>query len=157
MKIFIGTDHAGFTLKEKLVSSLKAQGHDVVDKGAFEYDENDDFPDFTIPVAEEVSKNPNGAKGIILGATGEAEAIVANKFPHTRAVVYYGNTQSVVDDEADVLVRSRAHHDTNILILGVRYLTEDSMLNAINSWLNTPFSGEEKYVRRNAKIDAIKI
>lgn len=156
MKIFIGTDHAGYVLKEKLVSFLQAQGHEVVDKGAFGYDEQDDFPDFTIPVAQEVSRNPNAVRGIILGATGEAEAIAANKLPHTRAVVFYGKSQSVVDDEADVIVRSREHNDTNILILGARFLTEDMMMNAVTLWLNTPFGREEKHIRRLAKIDAMK-
>ena len=91
MKIFIGTDHAGFGLKEKLLTFLKAQGHEVVDKGAYEYNEGDDYPDFVIPVAREVSQNPDNIRGIILGATGEGEAIAANKFPNVRAVVYYGD------------------------------------------------------------------
>ena len=99
MKIFIGTDHAGYVLKEKLVSFLKLQGHEVIDKGAFEYNEDDDYPDFVIPVAKEVSKNPEGVRGIILGGTGEGEAIAANKFPHVRAVVDYGKAEAVVDDE----------------------------------------------------------
>ncbi len=157
MKIFIGTDHAGYVLKDKLVSFLKAQGHEVVDKGAFGYNEEDDYPDFAIPVACEVSKNPDNVRGIIIGATGEAEAIVANKFPHTRAVVYYGKSQSVVDDKADIIVRSRENNNSNILILGARYLNEDSMMEAVTLWLSTPFGGEEKHIRRLAKIDAIKI
>ncbi|MFA5095286.1 MAG: RpiB/LacA/LacB family sugar-phosphate isomerase [Candidatus Paceibacterota bacterium] len=157
MKIFIGTDHAGYVLKEKLVSSLKAQGYEVVDKGAFKYDEGDDYPDFVVPVAREVSKDPNNVKGIILGATGEGEAIAANKFPHVRAVAYYGQSQSVVDDEADVIVRSRQHNNTNILSLGARYLTEEKMMEAVNLWLNTLFSGAERHIRRLGKIDAIKI
>ena len=99
MKIFIGTDHAGFGLKEKLLTFLKAQGHEVVDKGAYEYNEGDDYPDFVIPVAREVSQNPDNVRGIILGATGEGEAIAANKFPNVRAVVYYGDGNCVVDDE----------------------------------------------------------
>ncbi|OGI65135.1 hypothetical protein A3A95_04270 [Candidatus Nomurabacteria bacterium RIFCSPLOWO2_01_FULL_39_18] len=157
MKIFVGTDHAGYVLKEKLVSSLKAQGHEVIDKGAFGYDEGDDYPDFVIPVAREISKDPDNAKGIILGATGEGEAITANKFPHVRTIVYYGKSHSVVDDEADVLVRSREHNNANILSLGARYFTEESMMNAVNLWLKTPYSEGERHVRRLAKIDAIKI
>ena len=70
MKIFIGTDHAGFGLKEILVPFLKSQGYEVVDKGAYEYNEGDDYPDFVIPVAREVSKDPDNSKGIIFGATG---------------------------------------------------------------------------------------
>src|SRR6185295_13814346 len=130
MKIFIGTDHAGYGLKEKLMTFLMGHGHEVIDKGAFRYDETDDYPDFTIPVAREVSNDPN-ARGIILGATGEAEAMAANKFRHVRAVVYYGKSHSVVDDEADVLVRAREHNDSNILSLGARFLTDDEMTNAV--------------------------
>src|SRR3989344_6706560 len=105
MKIFIGTDHAGYVLKEKLVSFLKLQGHEVIDKGAYEYNEADDYPDFVVPVAREVSKEPNKVKGIILGSTGQGEAIAANKFPHVRAVVYYGKAEPVVDNESDTIVR----------------------------------------------------
>jgi len=157
MKIFVGTDHAGYVLKEKLVSSLKAQGHEVIDKGAFEYNEGDDYPDFVIPVAKEVSKDPDNAKGIILGATGEGEAITANKFPHVRAVVYYGKSNCVVDDEADVILRSRQHNNANVLSLGARYFTEEEMMTAVTLWLNTPYSKDERHVRRLAKIDAIKL
>ena len=155
MKIYIGTDHAGYVLKEKLVSSLKGQGYEVIDMGAFEYNEGDDYPDFVVPVAREISKNPDGAKGIILGGTGEGEAIVANKFPHVRAVVDYGKAKPVVDDEADIIVRSRQHNNANILSLGARYFTEESMMEAVNLWLNTPFSGDERHIRRLAKIDQI--
>src|SRR3989344_2202802 len=133
MKIFIGTDHAGYVLKEKLVSFLKLQGHEVIDKGAFEYNEDDDYPDFVIPVAKEVSKNPEGVRGIILGGTGEGEA--------------------VVDDESNIIIRSRQHNNSNILSLGARYFTEEDMMEDINLWLDTPFSGDERHVRRLAKID----
>ena len=91
-----------------------------------------------------------------MGATGQGEAIVANKFKHVRAVVYYGESKCVVDDEADIIIRSREHNNSNILSLGARYLTEDLMMSAVNLWLNTPYGGEEKHVRRLAKIDRIK-
>ena len=157
MKIFIGTDHAGYVLKERLVSSLKAQGYEVIDKGAFEYNEGDDYPDFVVPVAEEVSKDPDKVRGIILGATGEGEAITANKFTHVRAVAYYGESKCVVDDHADIIIRSREHNNTNILSLGARYLTEETMMNVVKLWLNTAFSEGERHVRRLAKIDKISI
>ena len=156
MKIFIGTDHAGFGLKEKLVLSLKGHGYEVVDKGALEYNEHDDYPDFVIPVAREISKDPNNTMGIILGATGQGEAIAANKFPNVRAVVYYGNAKCVVDDEADIIVRSREHNNSNILSLGARYLTEEDVVNAVLLWLKTNYSGEERHVRRLGKIDKIQ-
>jgi ribose 5-phosphate isomerase B len=157
MKIFVGTDHAGYVLKEKLVSSLKAEGHEVIDKGAYEYDEHDDYPDFVIPVAEEVSKDADNVKGIIIGATGQGEAIAANKFPHVRAVVYYGKSECVVDDEADIIVRSREHNNSNILSLGARFLTEEEMMSAVDLWLKTPYTGIERHVRRLGKIDQIKL
>src|SRR3989344_8881746 len=155
MKIYIGTDHAGYVLKEKLVSSLKLQGHEVIDKGAYGYKEDDDYPDFVIPVAREVSRDPDNSRGIILGATGEGEAITANKFPHVRAVIYYGQGLCVVDDEADVIIRSRQHNNANVLSLAARYLTEEDMMNAVALWLKTPYSGDERHVRRLAKIDQI--
>jgi ribose 5-phosphate isomerase B len=155
MKIFIGTDHAGFGLKEILVSYLQKQGHEVIDKGAFSYDEHDDYPDFVIPVAQEVSKNPDGVRGIILGATGQGEAITANKFPHVRAVVYYGKAECVVDYESDIILRSREHNNANVLSLGARYLKEDEIIQEVVLWLNTPFNQDERHVRRLAKIDKI--
>lgn len=157
MKIYIGTDHAGYVLKEKIVSSLKGQGYEVEDMGAFEYNEVDDYPDFVIPVARAVSKDPDNVKGIILGGTGEGEAIAANKFPHVRAVVYYGKVNPVVDDEADIIVRSREHNNANILSLGARYFTEESAMEAVDLWLNTSFSEHEKHIRRLGKIDQINI
>lgn len=157
MKIYIGTDHAGYVLKEKLVSSLKLQGHEIVDKGAYEYNESDDYPDFVIPVACEVSKEPDRVRGIILGSTGQGEAMAANRFPHVRAVVYYGKAPPVVDDESDIVVRSRQHNNSNVLSIGARYFTEESMMEAVNLWLNTPYSGDPRHVRRLAKIDKIKI
>lgn len=157
MKIYIGTDHAGYVLKEKLVSSLKGQGYEVIDKGSFRYDEDDDYPDFVIPVAREVSKNSDNVKGIILGGTGEGEAIAANRFPNVRAVVYYGNANPVVENESNIIVRSREHNNSNILSLGARYFTEESVMDAVNLWLNTPYSGDERHIRRLAKIDQIKI
>ena len=157
MKIYIGTDHAGYVLKEKLMSSLKSQEYEVIDMGAFEYNEQDDYPDFVIPVAREVSKDSDKVKGIILGSTGQGEALAANKFPHIRAVVYYGNAKPIVDNESDIIIRSRQHNNSNILSLGARYLTEETMMDAVNLWLSTPFSEGERHIRRLAKIDAIKI
>ena len=157
MKIFIGTDHAGYVLKEHIVSTLRGTGYEVIDKGAFEYNEQDDYPDFVIPVAQEVSKDPDNVKGIILGGTGEGEAIAANKFPHVRAAVFYGDAKPIVDDESNIIVRSREHNNSNILSLGARYFTEESAMDAVNLWLNTPYSGDERHIRRLGKIDKIKI
>ena len=151
----IGTDHAGFGLKEKLVPFLKSLGYEVEDKGAFEYNEKDDYPDFVIPVAKEVAKSPNQVKGIVLGATGQGEAMVANRFRNVRAVVYYGKAPMVVDFEADIISRSREHNNANILSLGARFLTEEEMMEAAKKWLETAFIEEERHARRLHKIDSI--
>lgn len=160
MKIYIGTDHAGYVLKEKLVSSLKIQRHEVIDMGAFEYNEEDDYPDFVSKVARAVSKDVHDStkvRGIVLGGSGEGEAITANRFPYVRAIVYYGKVTPVVEDESGILFRSRAHNDANVLSLGARYFTEDDVVEIVNFWLSTSYSGEERHVRRLAKIDALKI
>lgn len=160
MRIYIGTDHAGYVLKEKLVSFLRAQGHEVIDEGAYTYDENDDYPDFMSKVARAVSNDIHDSarvRGIILGGTGEGEAIVANRFPYVRAIVYYGKVTPVVEDESGILARSRRHNDSNVLSLGARYFTEEDMMEIVNYWLNAQFSGDERHVRRIKKIDELKI
>lgn len=146
MKIFIGSDHAGFELKGKLMAYLLGEGHDVVDKGAFKYDEKDDYPDFIEAVAKEVSAMSETARGIILGGSGQGEAIDANRFPHVRAAEYYGGPLEIVK-------LSREHNDANVLSLGARFLNEDEAKQAVKLWLETKFSGEERHVRRIGKID----
>ena len=154
MKIFVGSDHAGFELKTALVTYLKSLGHEVEDKGAHEYDESDDYPDFIAPVAVEVSKNPEGARGIILGGSGQGEAICANRFQNVRAAVFYGEVQSLAGEES-IIELSRKHNDANVLSLGARFIREQEMLDAVHIWLETPFSGEEKHERRIRKLDNI--
>ncbi|MFH1473123.1 MAG: RpiB/LacA/LacB family sugar-phosphate isomerase [bacterium] len=156
MKIYIGSDHAGFGLKEKLIPYLTDQGYEVVDKGAFEYNEEDDYPDFIIPVAKEVSNHPNEVRGIVLGGSGQGEAITANKFPHIRAVVYYGEGRCIVEDDSRTVIgEAREDNDSNILSIGARFITEEEMKDAVQLWLETPFSSEEKYQRRITKMDSI--
>jgi ribose 5-phosphate isomerase B len=156
MKIYIGSDHAGFGHKEKLIPYLIQLGHEVTDKGAFEYNEDDDYPDYIIPVAKEVSERPNEVRGIILGGSGQGEAMAANKFKHVRATVFYGNQHCVVQDEERSIIQiSRADNDSNVLSIGARFVTEEEMYEAVKEWMDTPFNTEEKYKRRNIKMDNI--
>ncbi|MEK7187133.1 MAG: RpiB/LacA/LacB family sugar-phosphate isomerase [Patescibacteria group bacterium] len=156
MKIFVGSDHAGFGLKEKLVPFLKDLGYEVFDQGPSEYNEEDDYPDFIIPVAREVSRHPNEVKGIVLGASGQGEAMTANKFSSVRAAVYYGKGQTVVEEDGLSVIRlSRAHNDSNILSIGARFVTEEDMKEAVKEWLGTSFSEEERHKRRVVKMDHI--
>lgn len=155
MKIFIGTDHAGFGLKEKLVPYLRDMGHEVKDFGSFEYNEEDDFTDFIIPVAKEVSKDPNKVRGIILGGNGQGEAIAANRFRYVRAIVYYGDKECIVSGFPSLVLSSREHDNSNVLSIGARFVTEEEAFKAVNVWLNTPFSTDKKYSRRLDMIEKI--
>lgn len=155
MKIYLATDHAGFQLKEKIKSFLSKEGHYVEDFGAYKYEESDDYPDFISKAAEAVSKNPED-KAIILGASGQGEAIVANKFKGIKAAVYYG---SQADDPYEIVMLSRLHNNANILSLGAKFLTEQQALEAVKIWLDTPFDGGpggERHVRRINKIREIE-
>lgn len=166
MKIFIGTDHAGYNVKETLKVHLTDQGHEVVDKGAFTLDPNDDYPDFVRPVAEEVGKG-SGTKteevrGIIIGGSGSGEAMCANRVKGARALVFYGPVapKGAVDvsgresaDPYELVKLARLHNNANILSLGMRFLTDDQILEAVRVFLNTPFSGDERHIRRIEKLD----
>ncbi len=145
MKIFIGSDHAGFKLKEKLVPFLKELGHEVIDKGAFQYDKDDDYPDFIQPVALEVAKDRE-TRGIVIGKSGQGEAMGANREKGVRAAVYYGGNP-------ELLKLTREHNDANVLSLAAGFLNEETAQEAVKIWLETPFSGDERHVRRIAKLD----
>jgi ribose 5-phosphate isomerase B len=154
MKIFIGTDHAGLAQKEKIISFLREGGFEVIDKGAFEYDESDDYPDFVIPVAREVSRDPKGSRGIILGGSGQGEAMCANRFPHVRAALYYGSAFSLTNNVSN-LALSREHNDANVLSIGSRFVSDDDAVEAVRLWLETPFSAGERHKRRINKMDRV--
>lgn len=149
MKIFISSDHAGFELKKFLVERLSLADYDIRDLGASEFNPEDDYPDFIKLVAKEVSDNPVNVKGIVIGGSGQGEAICANKFNGVRAAVYYGSN-------IDIVRLSREHNDANVLSLGARFISPVDALNAVNVWLNTPFSEEERHKRRIIKLSSIR-
>ncbi len=150
MKIFISSDHAGFELKRYLADHLAAAGHDVRDLGPKEFDPEDDYPDFISLVAKEISREPGGAsKGIVIGGSGQGEAMCANKFYGVRAAAYYGGN-------TDVVRLSREHNDANVLSLGARFLSPRDALDAATLWLKTPFSGDERHKRRINKLFSIR-
>lgn len=152
MKIYIGTDHAGLAQKERIVEYLKNAGYEVVDCGAHEYDEGDDYPDYIIPVARAVSQNPNNVKGIILGGSGQGEAMTANRFLHVRASVFYGDMLSI-SHNVSILEFSRKDNDANILSIGARFVSDDQAVEAVRAWLDMPFSNNERHKRRIQKMD----
>lgn len=149
--IYLGADHAGFELKEELKKHLLEQGKKVEDLGAFELNEEDDYPDFVRPVATKValslSKGEKDAFGIVLGGSGQGEAIAANKVKGIRAAVYYGGS-------LDIVKLSRQHNNANILSLGARFLTKEQALEAVDVWLKTAFEGGN-HERRIEKIERV--
>ncbi len=146
MKVFIGTDHAGYELKEALIPFLIELGYEVADKGAFNFDAEDDYPDFIVPVAKEVSEHPLHTRGIVIGGSGQGEAIVSNRHKNVRAALYYGGSEEIIK-------LAREHNDANVLSLGARFLSVDEAKRAVEMFLKTEFSGDERHERRIKKIN----
>lgn len=145
MKIYIGSDHAGFEMKRELSSHLASLGHEVFDCGPYEYDHDDDYPDYVSVVASHVSKEED-AKGVVIGWSGQGEAMVSNRFPSIRCAVFYGGPKHV-------LTLSREHNDANMLSMGSNFITIPEAKQALDLWLNTEFSGEARHIRRIKKIE----
>ena len=144
--LYLASDHRGFELKEKIKEWLKEWEYEYEDMGAFEYDKDDDYPDFVSRAAEKVSQDPDNLKAIILGGSGQGEAMVANRYKGVRAAVYYGGN-------VDWVVKTtREHNDSNILSLGTSFLTDDEAKKSIKLWLDTPFSEDERHKRRITKF-----
>lgn len=146
MRIYLATDHAGFELKERLLLYIKELGFEALDRGAHSYEADDDYPDYIALAARDVSSDPDNARGVVLGGSGEGEAMVANRFPGVRAAVYYGGATEIV-------TLSREHNNANVLSLGARFLSEDEAKEAVRLFLTTPFTGEERHMRRIKKIE----
>ncbi len=146
MIIYLASDHAGFNLKEKVKNYLKGAGYAVEDQGAFTLDPLDDYPDFITPAAKQVAADPELSRAIIFGASGQGEAMAANRFNQVRAAVYYGGRE-------EVITLSREHNDANVLSIGAKFVGEEEAINAVKLWLGTPFSNEERHLRRLKKLD----
>lgn len=148
MIVYFAADHAGFELKKKLIGFVKELKFEAVDLGPENPNPEDDYPVIIEKTALEVSKEPE-SRAVILGKSGQGEAIVANRFPNVRAVVYYGGN-------LEIIKLSREHNDANVLSLGASFLTEEEAKEAVKLWLATPFSGEGRHVRRLQEIDEIE-
>jgi RpiB/LacA/LacB family sugar-phosphate isomerase len=142
MKIYIGADHRGYQLKQKVVEFLKSKHHEVEDLGTHEESQSCDYPEFSYKVADHVSKE-NGSRGILLCMTGIGHSIAANKVPGAYAALCY--TQ-----EAAAL--SREHNNANILVLGSLFIEEKNIIHIIETWLNAKFEGG----RHERRIEQIK-
>jgi ribose 5-phosphate isomerase B len=146
LKIYLGSDHRGFELKEKLKQQLTEWGHDYEDVGPFEYNKDDDYPDFAEAVAVKVGSS-EGAQGILICGSGIGVCITANKIKGVRAGTMAGpeQTKASVSDE-----------DTNVLCLSADYTDEKINLEIVKTFLESKFSGEERHLRRVNKIKNIE-
>jgi len=144
MKIHLATDHAGLELKNSIKAHLLASGYNVTDHGAHEYDALDDYPDFIFPCARAVASDPE-SRGIILGGSGQGEAMAANRIKGVRAAVFYNGPKEIVK-------LSREHNNANILSIGARFMSEEEIHDVIELWFEEPFEGG-RHQRRIEKLD----
>ena len=142
MRIAIASDHAGFKLKTLLVGWLRDRGHDVVDFGTSS-EEPVDYPAFIRPAAEAVARG-DCERGIVLGGSGNGEAIVANRVRGVRCAVCWS---------VETARLARAHNDANVISLGERTISNDLAVAIVQTWLATPFDGG-RHARRIAEIDS---
>lgn len=146
MKVFLGTDHAGFELKEEFKKFLTEQGYEVIDCGAHVLDPNDDYPSFCAEASRKVVENP-GSFGFVFGKSGAGEAISANKIHGIRAALAF--------NEENVRL-SRQHNDANVLSFGSMFYDLETAKNLAKLFLATPFSNEERHARRVKKISELE-
>lgn len=138
MKIYIASDHAGYWLKDSLKEDLKSWGHEVEDLGNFEYDPTDDYPDFVIPLAEKVRDN-SGSLGIVIGRSGNGEAIAANKVKGVRAAVCLNE---------GLAKKAREDNNANVLSLGADFIDQYQAEKIVGIFIDTPFPETERHKRR---------
>lgn len=163
MKVYFASDHAGFETKNKLVDYVRDQlGYEVEDCGAFVNDPQDDYPGIIAGAARKLAADVAAGKdsrAIVAGASGQGEAIVANRFKGVRCALFYGDPgQDQVDASGkrlDILTSTREHNNANALSLGLRFLTFDQAKDAVARWLAAPFPGEVRHARRIAQIDQL--
>lgn len=142
MRVYLGSDHAGYELKGELVRQLSDLGHQVVDVGPDRYDPDDDYPAFCLVTAARVVADP-GSVGIVIGGSGNGEQIAANKVPGARAALAWSE---------DIARLAREHNDANLIGLGARMHTPDEAFGIVRAFLDAPFSGGDRHRRRIGQI-----
>jgi ribose 5-phosphate isomerase B len=163
MKIALTTDHTGLDLIPRLQSFLENLGHECVNFSPKTLNESDDYPDFISPAAKSVASGECD-RAIIMGGSGQGEAMVANRFKGVRCALYYGPAKAIepvdaegdtAQDEFEILRLSRHHNDANVLSLAARFLSQSDVDKAVTIWLETPFSGIDRHLRRIKEIDSV--
>jgi ribose 5-phosphate isomerase B len=161
MKIALATDHTGFEQLKQLESYLISLGHSCQNFGPQEFVPGDDYPDFIRPAAEALGRG-DFERGVIMGGSGQGEAMVANRVHGVRCALFYGPAvpTRAVDAEGhqsrdpyEIVRLSREHNNANMLSLAARFTTVEEMQQVLKIWLETEFSGDEHHARRNKKID----
>jgi ribose 5-phosphate isomerase B len=150
--IYLATDHAGYELKEKVKSYLSGKGFDVIDCGDVVYNQIDDYTDYIHAAAQKLQSdihNDIDSRAIVFGGSGEGEAIVMNRYAGVRCTTYYGTN-------LDIIKLGREHNDANALSFGARFVEDAECIRAVDMFLETLFSEEERHIRRIEKIDIKK-
>ena len=148
MRIHIGSDHAGLEFKAKIVAHLQKQGHEVIDHGPHQFDPLDDYPVFCIPAAQAVANDP-GSFGIVLGGSGNGEQMAANKVKGIRAALVWSK---------EIAVLAREHNNANVVGIGGRMHSINECKAIIDAFIETPFSNDERHIRRiNKHIHILNI
>lgn len=144
MKIAIGADHRGFELKNKILSGLKEKGFDVIDVGAYEYDAQDDFPQFGQKVAAEIQKNPETTVGIVICGSGIGVNIAANRYKNVRCGLIFNKTQ---------VEHARKNDHINAIAIPSDYFSYEQAMEFIDIFITTEIDQQEKYLRRKMQLD----
>ncbi|WP_322759790.1 ribose-5-phosphate isomerase [Frankia sp. Cr2] len=144
MRVHLGSDHAGFELKTSLITRLAGLGHSAVDHGPAAYDPDDDYPPYVIAAAAAVAGEP-GSLGVVIGGSGNGEAIAANKVTGVRAALVWSTETARL---------ARLHNDANVASVGARMHTVSEAVGIIEVFLGTPFSAEQRHSRRITMLAA---
>jgi ribose 5-phosphate isomerase B len=142
MRVYLGSDHAGYELKVHLAGALGLQGYEVVDVGPAKFDPDDDYPVFCFHTGARVVADP-GSLGVVIGGSGNGEQIAANKVPGVRAALAWN---------LDTARLGREHNDANIVAVGARQHTLDEATALVSAFLSTSFSGNERHARRIEQV-----
>ena len=143
-KIFFASDHEGFELKKKLIAYFKTLGYTTEDCGPYAFNPEDDYPDFITPCAQEVASDQNSL-GVIIGKSGEGEAMCANRVKGIRAAVVYSSNPEIIQ-------LTREHNNANIISLGAGFITNEEACAAVRKFIETPFSTSPRHTRRINKF-----
>jgi ribose 5-phosphate isomerase B len=143
VRVYLGSDHAGFELKSHLVEHLAAAGHDVVDVGPAAYDADDDYPPYCVETARRVVAD-EGSLGVVVGGSGNGEQIAANKVTGCRAALAYN---------VETATLARQHNDAQVVGVGARMHTPAEAAGIVDAFVATPFSGVERHARRIRMLD----